>query len=242
MVLLDPILIGLALIIVFIGAAAQGAMGMGFGQICAAGLVWIHPELVPTTVIVMAIVVASLGAIRERGSIDVGQLGIAISGRVAGALATIPVLLLVGASSRGFDLLFAVLILIAVAISLLRSGIPLNNLTLAVAGFSSGLMGTITAVGAPPMGLVYQGAEVVRARSTLNAFFAIGAPVSLVVLYFAGRLSMEHLVYAGILAPGFMIGLYCSRFLHGFVDQRFRYVILGFTAVSALALIARSLV
>lgn len=239
--LLDPILICLALAIVFTGAVVQGAIGMGFGQICAAGLVWIHPILVPTTVILMATVVATIGAMHERESIKVGQLGVALSGRVVGTLATIPLLVLIGGSSQGFDLLFAILILVSVAISLFRSGISLNTGTLSVAGFCSGLMGTITAVGAPPMGLVYQGAVASQARSTLNAFFAIGAPVSLVVLYFTGRLYSEHVLYAVILAPGFIAGMYCSRYLYNVIDQRFRFVILGFATVSAVALIVRSI-
>ena len=97
---------------------------------------------------------------------------------VIGALAAAQILMLIP-SRDGFSLLFAGLILAAVALSLARWRVRPTRRSLLVAGTLSGLMGTVTTIGAPPMGIVYQHAPGARTRGTLNAFFALGALVSL---------------------------------------------------------------
>ena len=56
-----------------------------------------------------------------------------------------------------FEVLFGVLILVAVAISLVRPDMPMTNRTLVAGGLASGLMGTITSVSAPPHGIGFSG-------------------------------------------------------------------------------------
>ena len=71
---IEPSLLAIALLIVFIAATAQGYVGLGFGQISAAGLIWIEPQLVPATVILMAFVVGAIGAFRDRRNPTVSNL------------------------------------------------------------------------------------------------------------------------------------------------------------------------
>jgi uncharacterized membrane protein YfcA len=238
---LEPVLLALALVVVFIAAIAQGSIGMGFGQISAAGMIWIAPDMLPTVVILMALVVGLIGALREWSAIDIKLLSVSIAGRIAGTLLSVPLLILVSANNKSFALLFGVLVLISVGLSLVKAMPSLSNTTLVTGGIASGIMGTITSVGAPPMGLVFQHQKSSFARPTLNAFFAIGSVFSLLALWFAGRFTVEHILLVCYLIPGFVSGVYLSKYFHQFVDSRFRYLVLVFSSISAVALIVKSM-
>ncbi|MEM7018660.1 MAG: sulfite exporter TauE/SafE family protein [Pseudomonadota bacterium] len=229
-----------ALLIVFAGAVVQGTMGVGFGQVAAAGLIWIEPAMVPTAVIIMGFCVAVTSALREFSRINYQHLQIALTGRILGALLSIPVLIWVG-KHDSFALLFGGFLIAAVLISLLPIRPTLSNRTLALGGATSGLMGTITSIGGPPMGLIYQDQTASEVRSTLNAFFAVGSIISLGALWYSGLFGLEHIFHAIVLAPGFLLGTYASRWFSPFVDKRYRPLILGFCIISAATLILRGL-
>lgn len=242
MLFADPTLLVISLSIVMLGALIQGTLGMGFGQIGAAGLIWTLPELLPGIVILMAMLVGGFGAWRERQGIDYSQLSYSLLGRVAGTLLAVPLLFWVSGNSQDFALLFAILILIGTGCSLWRISPPMGKPSLLGGGLVSGLMGTITSVGAPPMGIVYQNEPAARARPTLNLFFALGSVPSLLALAYSGHLHTGHAQTAAVLFPGYLLGVWLSRHLHAHVDARFRFAVIGFTALSALALIVRALI
>ena len=141
---------------VAVAALAQGAMGMGFGQIAAAGMVWIAPGMMPATVIIMAFVVATFAVLKERSGVDLRVLSVSLCGRITGTLIALPLLLLTGENNSGFNLLFAVLLLASVCFSLFNVRPRFTKISQISAGLASGLMGTITSAGAPPMALVFQ--------------------------------------------------------------------------------------
>jgi uncharacterized membrane protein YfcA len=231
----------IALLVVTVAAVAQGAIGMGFGQIGAAGMVWIVPEMIPAIVIIMAFAVATIGVLREPKKVNIQALSFSMCGRIAGTIMALPLLIQVATNRDAFNFLFGVLLLVSVSFSLFKIKPAFTPVSQVTGGLASGLMGTITSVGAPPMALVFQDQKAEMARPTLNGFFAIGAPVSLIILWLAGRLNPEQFIFAGYLAPGFILGLYLSTKLNRFVDHRFRYLVLAFSFISALALIMRSL-
>jgi len=177
MEILVPNLLVASIFVVFVAAIVQGTMGMGFGQIAASGLIWIDPAMVPTAVIVMGFCVASASAAKELKLIDRKQLQPALIGRVLGTIASVPLIAWAGRQDQ-FALLFGVLVLVGIGVSLARLSPPLSERTLLIGGTASGVMGTITSIGAPPMGLIYQDQRASEVRSTLNAFFAIGSLVS----------------------------------------------------------------
>lgn len=237
----DPLLLSSALLIVAFAAIIQSTTGMGFGLVAAPALIWIYPEMIPATILIMGFVVSGISALRERKSILPRQLGVSVLGRLAGSVAAIPLLFLLS-SSQAFTVVFGVLILLAVGLSLggIRPGFTSSNLL--IGGTVSGFTGTITSVGAPPIVLVFQDQPASSARPTLNAFFALASVVSLAALAYADRLSEEHLLLAVILAPGFLGGVFISKYLRGHVDGRLRPLVLIFCSGSAVGLIARGLV
>lgn len=242
MMLSDPNLYLICLLIVAVAAAVQGTLGMGFGQLSASGLIWTIPELIPAVVILMALLVGAFGAIRERDGIRPAQLSWAMTGRVIGTLLAVPLLLWVSGSAEDFVLLFATLILAGVVCSLFRLHPPMGRPSLIGGGVASGLMGTITSLGAPPMAIVFQNEPAATARPTLNAFFAIASIPSLGALAYSGHFGLLHVQTAALLFPGFLFGVWVSKYLHRYSDARFNILVIGFTGLSATALLIRALV
>ena len=80
------------------------------------------------------------------------------------------------------------------------------------------------------MGLVYQNAERKQASATLNAFFAFGGAfggaLSAIAVWFYGWLNWNDVFLAAALLPGNLFGTWLSQHLRGFIDQRYKNIVL----------------
>ncbi|NQV98493.1 MAG: sulfite exporter TauE/SafE family protein [Rhodospirillales bacterium] len=229
----------LAALVIFIAAVVQSAFGMGFGQVAAPFLLLIDPTLVPVPILFMGMCVACLSAWRGRRDIIYPELGIALSGRLIGIFLAAEVMVVVVASPH-FALVFASLILFAVAISLITKKFSPTPTALFIAGGLSGFMGTITSVGAPPMGLVYQSRAAAGVRATLNAFFGAGTILALSVLAMYGLVEAVHIVLAAALFPSLLLGTWAARFIFPYIDRQFRPLVLGICTLSALVILYKA--
>jgi len=174
---------------------------------------------------------------RERGALVWGDLGWALAGRVPGSiLGTFAVVLL---PEQGLSVLFALLVLAGVGLSIAGLTVRPSDPALFVAGAASGVMGSITAIGAPPMALIYHREKGPKQRTTLAAFFLFGATLSLLLLVIAGEFHRTDLRYALLLLPPVLIGFGVSQWVKPWLDRGYtRPLILGFSAaMSALLLI-----
>jgi len=221
---------------VLAGACVQGASGIGFALFAAPIVALRLPELVPGPMIVLGGTVSLLAALREYRQIDLRTTGLALAGRVPGSIAAG---LAVGLLPRtAFAVVYAAMILAAVALSLVGWRVRANAPALLTAGFASGFMGTMTSVGTPPMAIVLQHAEPARLRATVGGF--VGALVSLAVLAVAGRFGAHDLeLSVGLLAP-LALGFALSSLLIRRLDpRRVRQIALAICAASATALLVR---
>lgn len=233
---ITPGVYAMALTIVFFAAIVQSSIGMGFGQVAGPLLLLINADFVPVPILMMGMLVATMNAIKGRKQVVLRELGFALSGRVVGSVAA-GWLMAFLAGKDAFPLLFAGLILLAVGLSLGKWRLLPNGKTLLLAGTASGFMGTITSVGAPPMGIVYQHSPGPMVRATLNAFFAFGTVASLLALGWFDLLRLDHLMFAIALTPALLLGTWFAKHLTSFVDKRFRKLVLGLCIVSSLAII-----
>lgn len=229
----------LAAVVIFVAAVVQSSFGMGFGQVAAPFLLLLDPTLVPIPILFMGMAVACLSAKRGYKDIVYRELGIALLGRMVGIFIAAEVMVLVVASHY-FAQIFAGLILFAVAISLITKKFNPTPGALAIAGGLSGLMGTMTSVGAPPMGLVYQNRNAANVRATLNAFFGIGTILALAVLAAYGLVQWLHITLAIALAPCFLLGTWAARFVFPYIDSRFRPLVLSICSLSALVILYKA--
>jgi uncharacterized membrane protein YfcA len=229
-----------AICIVTLGTAVQASVGFGLGLIAAPLLALIDPAFVPAPVLLVAVILATLMAYRERWAIDLRGLKMAIAGRLVGAApAAVSVKLL---SAAAFEALFGVLVLAAVGISLVRREIQPTPRAVFMAGIASAFMSTAAAIGGPPMALIYQNAQAQRLRATLAALFCIGCIISLVALALVGRVGADEVVRAGVLVPGIPLGLLMAGPVVRILDRNAtKPLILTLSSLAALAVLGRAL-
>ncbi len=224
--------------VIFLGACLQGAGGVGFGMFAAPILALWHPELVPGPLLVLGGCLAGMSMLREFRHIDLAGLRYALAGRIpasfvgSATLSMLPVPILAT--------VFAVLILLGVLLSLLGWRVSAEPRNLFVAGLFSGLMGTITSVGAPPMAIAMQSMAPERLRSTLGAFFLVGAVVSLLALAWVGRFDLTQLGYGVVLLVPLTAGFAVSgRLAARLKREHARLIVLALSGLAATALLLR---
>ena len=222
------------------GAVVQGAVGFGLNLVAVPLLVLIDPRLVPGPVLVAALVLTILVLRRERRAVDFAGLGWAFAGRLPGTELGVAALLMLPPSS--LSLVFAGLVLIAVLMS--ASGMRLRPTrgTLLIAGALSGFMSTTSAVGGPPMALVYQDAAGPRLRGTLAGYFVAGALISIFALTVAGRFGAAEARASLSLLPGVVIGFALSARAARKLDAGYiRPAVLLLAGVASMTVIVRQL-
>jgi len=225
-------------VIVAAGALIQAALGFGFALVAAPVLAVIAPQLVPGPVLLASCVLSAGVAARELRHIDVRGVGWALLGRVPGAWLGATALAL--ASRSVVELIFGAIVLAAVWMSMAGPRVDRSNKTLVVAGMVSGVMGTMAAIGGPPIALVYQHEHGPRLRATLSAYFTLGSIVSVAALASAGQLDTRQLSQAALMLPPIAIGFACAGMARSWLDAgRTRVGVLIVAAVSGTAVIIK---
>lgn len=195
-------------LVVLAGACLQGVGGLGFAMFCAPIAALVFPELVPAPILVLGCPLAALAAVRERDSIRWNIAGFALAGRFAGAVMAAFVVQFLPASLA--SILFALMILAGVALSVRGWNVATTRANSAAAGVASGLMGTITSAGAPPLAIAMQNLEPAPLRATLGCIFLIGSVMSLAALAAVDRAGTADLVLGLILTPWLVAGFAAS--------------------------------
>lgn len=219
----------------------QGTTGVGYGLIAGPVLVLLDPSFVPGAVLVTGLFVTALTAWRERQFVRWDLLGAGIAGRVPGALLGAWLVLLL--SPAAFGIAFGAMVLLAVGISLLGARFEATRASVAAAGVVSGIMGTITSAGAPPMAIVMQNQPSRQMRATVSAFLLLGALISIAALALVDRFGIDDLARALVLIPFCVLGFRLSGPLIGLkaLDATLRPLVLSVCAAMSLLLILRSL-
>ncbi|MEW9530287.1 sulfite exporter TauE/SafE family protein [Microbispora sp. NPDC049125] len=225
---------------VFAGAVVQGGVGFGLGLVASPLIALLDPTVMPGAVQVVNATLPLFTLAAEWRRVDWRGFGFALLGRLPGSVAG--GLVVVYVSTRALGVLVGVMVVAAVALTARSAVIPRNRGTLVGAGFLSGITGTATGIGGPPMALVYQSAKGPRVRATLAMFFLASALQSLGILAAVGRLPARTLGAGAALIPFMVAGFLVSGPLRRFLDGgRVRAGILVVAAVSSFVLIAQSL-
>jgi uncharacterized membrane protein YfcA len=230
----------LAMLGVATGALVQGAIGFGLNLVIAPVIALIAPEALPATALLVASPLAATMAARERGHIDRRGVLWVVLGRLPGT--ALGVAIVVAVSPARLSEAIGALVVIAVVLSVIAPPISVTRVTATLAGFLSATMATASAIGGPPVALLYQHHHGPVIRSTLATIFGIGTLMSLTALALAGHVGVDNIVLALELLPAAGVGLALARFLHPWLDARWvRPAVLTFAAVAGVAAIARGL-
>jgi len=228
-------------ITVFVGTVVQRLSGAGYGMFAAPVMAMVAPEWLPGTVVLVGLLVGSGALLNTRDSVQWSDLPAGFAGRILGAgIAAYIATAVVGTDALA--VIVGLVVLFAVGLTMLGLTFPISNRSLFAAGGVSGVMGTLTGVGAPPMAILYANVETRRAAATQNAFHGFGTLVAIIALSVAGVLTMPQLAFAASLAPLVPLALLTSRPLAvRFERGAIRPWALGLATLSALALLGRSL-
>lgn len=230
----------LSFLVVALASYVQASVGFAYALLTAPLLQLIAPDMVPGPVLFSSLALSGLTAWREREWLDRRGVSFALMGRVPGVLLAGFVVGLFAA--RTYNIVFGSLIIVATLVSFWGRGLQPTPVALVGAGFASGFISTLTSVGGPPMALVYQNASGPTVRSTLNAYFAVGATMSIGVLAAAGRFGLKESLWGIAMLPPLAVGIYASRFTRGRLDgPRLRPILLSIAALSSLAVVIRAL-
>lgn len=227
-----------ALLIVTCSSTIQGSIGFGANLVAAPLLALIDTGFVPGPIFITGTSLIILTALREREFVDWHFVGWAGAGRVPGVI--VGALVLGSVSDNSLRLLVALTIIVAVILSSGIIRIPESRATFAVAGVLSGFGATTASIGGPPVALSLQHRHGAEVRSTMSAFFVIGATITIPAIAIAGRLGSEELLTGLAMVPASLLGFTISGPLRKYVDAgRVRPFVLGLSTISAVALIVK---
>ncbi len=230
----------LALTIVAAAAGLQATVGFGFALVSVPLLMLIDPVLAPVPLLVTALPLGVAIFWRERQHADLRGVRWLLLGRIPGA--ALGMALLAIAPNDTLDLLLGGFILSSVL--LIASGwkVPRNPWTKLVAGTASGTFSLVSAIGGPPLALLYREEKGPTLRSSLAAVFAVGLLLNLVVRGVGGELTIAQVHCGLLLAPGLLVGLLIGRRLSGSVEGRpLKILVLAISGLASVGILLRAL-
>ena len=223
-----------------IGAAVQGLVGLGLGLVAAPVTTLLEPQLMPGLLLWLAFLLPVITLVRDHHQIDWRGLSWALPARVPGT--AIGVVLVSWFSARELGIAVALMVLASVLVTLRSIELSVTRPILLAAGLVSGIAGTTTSIGGPPLAILYQHRPPTQIRSTLAVYFLCGAGLSLVGLGLAGSLNRATFLLAAAMVPCLFLGFAVSRLLHRAVPaHHIRGGVLIVCAASAMALLVKSL-
>lgn len=246
MVGVDPLALLITVVVVALGAVVQGVLGFGLALLAVPVLALVAPQFVPVGVLVAVMPLVIVSAVRERAHIDVRGLGWALVGRLpGGAAGALAVALL---PLRGLQLLVATTVCLAVVAAVVADARPqptgpIPRIGLAAAGALSGIGGTTSGIGGPPMAIAFRSSGGPAIRSTLATFFVVGALLSLGSLALVGEVTAGRLMMGLLLMPAVVVGYLAAGPLRRRVDAgTARVAVLMTSAVAGLVLLVTALI
>lgn len=229
-------LVAACVAMVFVGAVVQGTLGIGMGMIASPMLALADRDFIPVALLVAVIPLSFGVAVREHGEIDRKGAGLALVGRVPGAMLGAAAVAWTG--PRFLAGLVGTSVLLAVGASLANVRFHPTDRAIFTAGLASGFTGTTTGVGGPPMALTYQHSDPAVMRATISAFFTLGSIMSIAALAVAGAIGARQLQLALLILPAVLTGFVVSqRYARVLRNDRTRLAVLGVCALSAVALL-----
>ncbi|WP_447576960.1 sulfite exporter TauE/SafE family protein [Achromobacter kerstersii] len=226
-------------VVVFGAAVAQGVGGIGFAMFAAPVAAMFFPQLAPGPLLTLGGFISLLTALRERAFIDWSAVSYALAGRAVGTLIAIYAMARFAPQTLG--VLFACMILAAVGLSVAGLRFTATPGRVSGAGVASGIMGTMTSVGAPPIAIVLQHTAPPQLRATLGVVLFLGSIFSLAMLALADRYTGYHAGLALSLAPFLLAGFAVSNRLRTLLPPHaVRSVLLAACALGAIGVLAKA--
>lgn len=228
-------------VLILAGTITQGTIGFGLGTIATPIIALIRPELVPTLILLLALCISSYTLARTYHETSWRVVGISSLARIPGSL--VGAWAIASLSPNGLSIFIGCAVLFAMTLSSLGWSPRPTTLNTLIAGVASGILGTSTSIGGPPMALIMKRFDPDRTRGTLAGTFVLGTLVSLIILASSGQISSTQMGAAAAYLPLVIVGLIAANHLNQFIDRNLLNRIVLIVAISAaLMLIVESAV
>nr|WP_148254534.1 sulfite exporter TauE/SafE family protein [Aidingimonas lacisalsi] len=204
--------------ILLLGSFVQRATGFGLAVVGAPLMLPLEPRLVPVVLVMFGLMVSLMMLRQYRHEIRLDAIGMALVGRIPGTVLGTWLLLI--APLAVLETTIAGIVLFAVAVSLARFSLPVTRGTLFLAGVLSGIFGTVSAIGGPPIALLMQRLPPDSIRGNLAAFFTVSATMTLCALGLVGHISLWHIGLAVTFVPAILLGNGLAKVLSPRMDPR----------------------
>jgi uncharacterized membrane protein YfcA len=225
---------------VFCASAVQTAIGFGLGLICVPILLLIEPAMVPAPILMISIVQLVFAVWFNRANVQWPLVNMALLGRLPGTLAAMGLMLYFG--ELGLNIFIATSVLLAVVLSLFKLSAKPTKKNHIIAGFFSGVSGTTSGIGGPPIALLYQHQPGDVVRANLSAYFFVGGIMSIIGMGMVGFVTLNSWIYAAMFIPATMLGVGAGFKLKRYLKPTImRPAILTLCSISAIAVIVTSL-
>ncbi len=237
---MDPTTYAVIAVAVLVGSVVQSAVGLGVGLVAAPVTALLEPSLMPGALLMVAVLMPCLTLVFDHHDIDWSGLLWSLPARLPGTL--VGVWVVTTLTARELGIAIGVVVLVAVAVTWRAFRVPVNRVTLSAAGFTSGITGTATSIGGPPIAIVYQHRPAREIRTTMAVYFLVGATLSLAALLVSGDLTADQGVASLELVPFLAVGALLGALARRSIPARVvRPAVLLVSSASALVLLVRSL-
>lgn len=231
----------LAVCVIAVGSFFQGIIGYGVALFSAPLLLLIDPVFVPAPLIIIGGFLPLMLLGKYHKAVEWRDMSVAWPAALLGVFGAW--LVASWLTQSVWNLLFSGIILLAVAVSLLHSFRPPTYKGIGAGAFGSALMGTITGVGGPPLGLAYQNASAQRVVGSLSAIFVPTSLMSLTALWLLDRFQVSDIALALSLLPGILTGLWLSRLAGKRIPMTsYKWLMLGIASLASVYTIFRELI
>jgi uncharacterized membrane protein YfcA len=222
----------------FLAAALHSTVGFGFALLSVPLLSLLNPLFAPVPQLLVVFPLTLAIVWRERHAVEVRSTLWIFAGRVPGALVGVALLKLL--STAALDVLMSLMVIIGVALVVNRGTFRRTAVREFGAGVASGTMAMVSAIGGPPIALLYRNDSGPTVRANLGLVFAIGLCITISVRAVAGEVSWDEVVVGAALLPSVWLGLRASHSLIPRVDgPRLRNIIVFIAGAAALLLLIR---
>ena len=227
-----------ALAVTFLAAALHSTVGFGFALISVPLLSLLDPLFAPVPQLLVVFPLTLAIVYRERHAVEVRSTLWIFAGRVPGARIGVALLKMLAAPE--LDVLMSLMVMLGVAIVVSHGAFRRTPGREVVAGVASGTMAMVSAIGGPPIALLYRSDTGPTVRANLGLVFAVGLTITISVRALAGEVSWDEVAVGAALLPAVWLGLRASHRLIPRVEGPFlRNAIVVISGGAALLLLTR---
>ncbi|MEP0521894.1 MAG: sulfite exporter TauE/SafE family protein [Hyphomicrobiales bacterium] len=235
----SPLSFLLANCAVIIASIVQTSTGMGFAMIAAPLLALVSVEFVPGPMLFVNLFLSLFMLGDGRSHVVRREVATLFPTILIGTI--IGSVILSRVPSEKLAMLFASLILLAVALSIFAKPQPLTMRNLSICGIAAGALGSTSGIPGAPLVIMYQNEPLEKTRPTLALIFTFSYITSLVALTYAHAFNLRLAFDGLMLLPGLLIGFGAGKWARRFMTKSLgRILMLSIASVGALLLLIKA--